>query len=208
MNKLRMFIGLLLMVLGSVLVISSYNGLTGHIISTESNSNLTYIALIGVLTLISGILIILSTEQERYRKRDIKLQRALGGQRYSALSEEDRNTYNKSLRRYEDRIDRNKKYQLKISTPPVSSIKNSAADALSRGYIPENTSELLRIARGSGYGIDTGGDGYIIRDSSGTRITDIGKHPNTNRNTARRILSALATGVPQGASRAPKRKSA
>lgn len=90
--------GLIFIVLGVFLVINSFTAITGYAISSAENASFAYF--VAVVILASGIVLIYLDAHEAYQLRDERLKSILGS-RYDELTEEEKNKYNKSLRRHE-----------------------------------------------------------------------------------------------------------
>jgi hypothetical protein len=163
--------------------------MTGAVIGSYSHN---FFGVIGVMIFILGLIFTYSGARENYEymQRESKLKEMLGN-KYGSITEKEKLLYNKSLRRHEERLN---KYRVE-ETPEESQKKENLAEVLKkRGYIPTKSRELLSIAKKLKYDIKIGGDGYIVRDEKGKKITEIGKHREIPRGTARHILEALAEG--------------
>lgn len=167
--------------------------MTGAVVGSSSHN---FFGIIGVMIFILGLMFAYSGARENlaYMERESKLKGMIGN-KYESMTEKDKLLYNKSLRRHEERLER---YHLSEKPEEIEEKDNLAEILKKRGYIPTKSRELLSLAKKLKYDIKVGGDGYIVRDSEGKKITEIGKHREIPRGTARKILEALAEGEFQG----------
>lgn len=186
MNKKRI-LGMLIALSGLFLIFSDFK-LTGAVIGLPSEP---VVKVAGMIIFLVGISLIATAEKE-YRERESRLKKIMG-RKFESLSEEERNTYIKSYRRHEKKEEK-KIALLDYSPEKIKYLQNEATEALKRGYIPERTSELIQIAKQCGYNLFSGGEGTIVRDSRGNKITEIGGHNRTERIIAKKVLKAMAIG--------------
>ncbi|MDP1695743.1 MAG: hypothetical protein Q8L29_02420 [archaeon] len=189
----RRVIELLLILVGLSSIMISDTRITGASINA---ANYTIIGMIGTFVFLLGIVLLIISRKYESELRDI-----IGDEKYERLSPEEKRTYIKSVRRYEERNEnyedwlKRKKSKLEASAEAHEEIKNEAQDWLNRGYIPEKTKELEGLAKRRGYDLHGGAkEGkYII--IKGRRLP-IGKHAKVSRGVARNIIRAVATNEP------------
>lgn len=190
MNQKRI-LGISLVITSTIISLANLT-LTGAVIGLSK----TIFSLLGIVLFIAGVLLLVSREEGvKYLERDERLEKILGKERFRGLKPNKAIKYNKSLRRYEERLAREKAFESKYNLESLKLLKNEATECLARGYIPMKRDELLRLARRCGYDIVPGGEGMIIKDKkTRKKITEIGKHKELRRSTAKQALISLATG--------------
>lgn len=98
---------------GSLMLLSliSYSlsefSITGGIVGTNYSS---FFVLVSMIVFVFGFLVFvgfMGSEQRAYRERKSKLEGIMGSEKFEGLSEEEKEAFNKSIRRYEKRLAKN-----------------------------------------------------------------------------------------------------
>ena len=187
-NFFKKIIGGFLLIVGFVLILNSA-GITGFAVFDGVNKDLG--SMIGLVFVIVGITL-LTSAHEMYRERESKLKQVLGRE-YDLLSEHDKNTINKSYRRYLEGKEKDVKYNVREE---AIRLLNPAGIALEERRIYTRPRELISLAIKCGYGTEKGAaEGTNILDKNGDLLTVIPKH-DVDKRTAKRIMKDYATGEP------------
>jgi hypothetical protein len=168
--KKSKILGIALSSIGALIFLSSYFGITGNVILSESSFiGFSWISVFGIFIFLSGIFFItISYSASEYRNRDSRLQRALGD-RYRDISEQERISLNRSLRKYDTKQSKNKDYHEKMSnrlpSKDLGVIYTEQFKRAIKGYDPKPIEATIRKLQG-GIGkikrIHHDGDGIIL----------------------------------------------
>src|SRR3989338_297634 len=145
-NFFKKIIGGFLLIVGFVLILNSA-GITGFAVFDGVNKDLG--SMIGLVFVIVGITL-LTSAHEMYRERESKLKQVLGRE-YDLLSEHDKNTINKSYRRYLEGKEKDVKYNVREE---AIRLLNPAGIALEERRIYTRPRELISLAIKCGYGTE------------------------------------------------------
>jgi len=132
-------LGIIFLILGVFFLINSFSGITGFVIVEDFGRGIS--GILGVVFVLVGILLFSAGNygQEAYRKRESKLREILG-EKFEQLSDTLKIAYNKSYRRYlekmmrsgNDRIERNVKDKLKEIVRKYKSNRYDEVEAADR----------------------------------------------------------------------------
>ena len=166
--RIKRIVGLVLTILGVFFIVNSFTGITGYAISSASSASVAYF--VAVIILAVGVVLIYADAYESYCLRTERLKGILGS-RYDKLTEEERDDYNKSLRRHEKKG--NEKGKLEVKVLPVikterfeRAIKNHDIHSINRAIekLTKGGGKREKLSHLDGFSIRTSKKGRIIYD--------------------------------------------
>ncbi|MBI3334283.1 hypothetical protein HYZ97_02250 [Candidatus Pacearchaeota archaeon] len=142
-------IGSSFILFGAILALNSFQTITGYVVF--AGADVHFGSLIAIFLIVGGILI-LSVSQESWRDRESRLIGMIGDEKYERLTEEEKHTYNKALRRNEKKEEKHSRADENEDASSRLYISNGALERAKKDpYVFANRerflNEIQRIAR-------------------------------------------------------------